>query len=459
MTSVAVRRRLYRSGWLIVLCAVCSYLLVAFAEQGSAGAGMRVVPDAPLPFERHMGIGIDLSDMSSLAALEWLEQTDTSSIPMILVPVDGDIITAFNDPDTYLAARTALDHLIDAARPAPITMCLQRPVTALDEATLAEAVVTVIVESYTDRVTYIASCSPGSPPSWEASILTLLGSELPTTATERVLAPVSVGAELRLQDPVTIQSIDDGYLDGLAGTRYVATRFTSDAPLSDGQRQSVHEILHDRSHIALVLTRPHPSLEPASVVAALTVPLPERPELSEGYNSALSPPVSWRGEWIPTQVGPVTYQRTVETGSWFTVEFVGTEVWLVGLVSPDGGRLGVWIDADDPQTASDPERIVSLQRTQAADLSLLLMDGLPAARHRMTVVAADGDVSIAGLFVTGRPEAGWHGGLGAIGIIALAIAGVAVVLTVTVDDLRARIGLDRDDGEGESHPRVFRRDI
>jgi hypothetical protein len=453
------KSRLYRSGWLIVLCAVTSYMLIAFAEQGSAGTGIRGVPNDPLPFERHSGIGIDLSAMSSLGALEWLEQADTTAIPMILIPVDGDIVSAMNSPETYTAARTALDQLIDAARPAPLTLCLQRPITALEESLLAEAMITVIIESYTDRVTYISTCSQGTSPSWQDNVLELLGTETSSSTSEHILAPVSVGAPVRLMEPLGLETMTRDYLDRLSGDRYVATRFMSDPVVTADQRRTIQNVLHDRSQVALVLAVPHPEADPITFTGSLRFSEMPHGELSEGYNNVSSPQISWNGDWTPTPVGPVLYHRTTQTGSWFTAEFVGTEVWVVGLVSPDGGRLGIWINADDPQTIGDPDRVVSLARTQATDTSILVMDGLPAARHRMTVVAADGEVALAALFVTGRPDTGWHGELGAIGIIVLAIAGVAVVLTVAVDDLRTRIGLDGTDGEEVQHPRVFRRDL
>lgn len=90
---------------------------------------------------------------------------------------------------------------------------------------------------------------------------------------------------------------------------------------------------------------------------------------------------------------------------------------------------------------------------------MLAIDGLPAARHRITLVAAGTEVSVSGLFVTGRTESGIHGTIGSLGLIAAAVAGLAIVLSVAVDDLRIRIGLDRPGEDGSEHPRIFSRDV
>jgi hypothetical protein len=107
----------------------------------------------------------------------------------------------------------------------------------------------------------------------------------------------------------------------------------------------------------------------------------------------------------------------------------------------------------------NPDNIVDLSGSQAVDRSMLLIDGLPAATHSITIVASEGNVTLSGLFVTGRPEPGWHGGLGALGTMGIAMAGLAVIISVAVDDLRLRIGLDRTDDQETDHPRIFRREL
>src|SRR5690606_34505696 len=78
------RRLLYWSGWLVAIFASLSYVLLAFAEQGTAGAGLRGVPNDPLPFNRHAGVGVDLTGLSSLQAVEWLEAADVSQVPLVI---------------------------------------------------------------------------------------------------------------------------------------------------------------------------------------------------------------------------------------------------------------------------------------------------------------------------------------------------------------------------------------
>lgn len=455
----AERRMLYRSGWLVVVFAMCSYLLIAYAEQGSAGAGMSLVPDDPLPFERHSSAGVDLSRFSSLAALEWIESVDVSGATLVVLPIDGDIVAAFNNPETFVAARTAVDQLVAATDGIEIAVCLKRPISAIDEAILAEAAVTALVENYSERITYIGACGQETSTSWESSVLSLLSLESPGSATERLLAPVTLGAPLLMQMPVAFSEVDGAYLDGLSGESYVAIRLLPEAGLDDEMREDLARILHDRPQVATILAAPSAEADPASFIASLSLEQMQFQELSEGFNNISSPHIDWNGNWTRTDVGPVAYQRTLETGSWLTAEFIGTEIWAVGIVSPDGGRLGVWIDAEESSATGEPERVVPMTRTQARDQSVLLADRLPAARHRITIVAADGEVALSGLFVAGRPEAGWHGVLGSIGLIVATVAGLGVVLTAAVDDLRHRIGLESREGAQDEHPRVFRRDL
>lgn len=441
------------------MLAFTSYLLVAVAEQGSAGAGLEIVPDDPLPFRSHVGVGIDLSAMSSLAALEWIENADVPGAPLLVMPVDGDIVAAFNDPETFGAARTAIDSLIGAGGDIPVVLCLRKPVTATEESVLAEAVVTVIVEDYTDSVAYLSTCPGDSSDTWHTSILTALGWDSAEITNERALAPVSIGAAIRVPDAIPASEMTDIYIDRLVGSSYVAITLDRQSLLTEPLRNDIRDALTDRSHVALVLVRPDPDVNPQEFGATARLDLQAPAELSEGYNDVFAPAVTFEGEWTPTRVGPVVYQRTTETGASLSAGFVGTEVWAVGLVSPAAGTIGVWIDAEEPVTSVNPDRIIDLSGEQAVDDAMLLIDNLPAATHQITIVASDGEVAIAGLFVTGRPEGGWHGGLGALGILFSAMAGLAVVISVAVDDLRARIGLDRSDEQDADHPRIFRREL
>lgn len=453
------RSRLYRGGWLVVVLAFASYLLVAVAEQGGVGAGVQAVPDDPLPFRRHAGVGIDLSEMSSLAAVEWVEGANLANTPMLVLPVDGDIVAAFNDPETFGAAIAAIDSMIDAGGDTPITLCLHRPVSAAEEPVLAEAIVTVIVEDYTDSVAYLAVCPGETSDTWQASILDVLGIPDEGRSNERLLAPVSIGAPIQLQPAIQAAELDENYIDQLAGLSYVGVTLDDQTPLSEPLRDEISDVLDDRAHVALVLARPQAGVAPQEFAATTQMNAGVLPELSEGYNSVLAPEVVFAGEWTRTEVGPIVYQSTTQTGASLSADFVGTEIWAVGIVSPGAGQIGVWVDADVPVTSRNPDNIIDLSGDQAIDASMLLIDNLPAATHSITIVASEGDVTLAGLFVTGRPEAGLHGGLGALGIMGIAMAGLAVVISVAVDDLRLRIGLDRTDEQEMDHPRIFRREL
>lgn len=457
--TATTRGRLYRNGWLIVLLAFTSYLLVAVAEQGGVGAGLQDVPDGPLPFRPNIGVGIDLSEMSSLAAIEWLQGTQLGNTPMLVLPVDGDIVGAFNDPETFDDATRAVDALVESAGRTPLTLCLRKPVSAVEERVLAEAVITVVVENYTDSVAYLSVCPGDTSDTWQTSVLEVLGPLEPDGMDVRLMVPVSAGAPIVLQPAVPTEDFDDNYVDSLAGLAYVAITLNNQPPPTEALRNEISGALTDRAHVSLVLARPRADATPQDFVAAAQLAVEPSSELAEGYNDILSPAITFNGDWTQTDIGPVVYQRTTQTGASLSADFVGTEVWAVGLVSPGAGRIGVWINADEPVTDSTPDTIVDLSGDQAEDSAMLLVDNLPAATHRITIVASEGDVTLAGLFVTGRPEAGWHGGLGAFGIIGLAIAGLAAVVAVAVDDLRLRIGLDRTDEQETDHPRIFRREL
>lgn len=459
MSSPDARSRIYRGGWLIVMLAVVSYVLVAAAEQGTVGAGLRTVPDSPLPFSRHQGIGLDLSHMSSLTALDWLEQADTAETTAILLPLDGDIVEAFHAPESFADARRAVETLVGAVDGVPAVVCLRRPVSAVPEEELAEAAVTALVEGFGDSIAYITTCGSESSPTWHGNVLDILGLDPSGSASERMLAPVSVGPPIRLQRSIDLDQLSGVEIDGLAGDLHVAIPFRTTDLLDEQTLMELQEDLHTRSHLALFLLAPPENTSPADVVQSLAFPRPVSTTLFEGYNSVTTPGIVWQGAWIPTEVGPVLYQRSVDPGSVVSAEFIGTEVWALGIAAPEGGTIGVWIDASEGSLSSQPDAVVDLSRIQARDDSFLLVDGLSASTHRLTIVTSEGDVSISGFFVTGRPEAGWQGFLAALGLIVLAIAGLAAVIAVAVDELRLRIGLDRSDDDDADHPRVFKREI
>lgn len=453
------RSRVYRSGWLVVVLAFTSYLLVAVAEQGGTSAGLDAVPEDPLPFDGNRGIGLDLSEMSSLNALEWLEGVSVENSPLVVLPVDGDIVAAFYDPETFGAATTAVDSLVGASGETRVALCLKKPVSAVEEAELAEAAITVIVEDYTDKVAYLSTCPGETSNTWDDSIFDLLGFDAPARGNERLLAPVSIGAPLRLPASISSNAIDASYIDSLAGDSYIALTLDDQPLVQEPLRTDISRILTNRAHVALTLARPAAEVPPEEFVASLGLNPVSQIELAEGYNDILSSAMTFEGEWTLTEVGPVVYQRTGQNGARVSAQFVGTEVWAIGLTSPGAGSIGVWLDSEGPVSDTPPDNVVDLSGTQAVDNSFLLVDNLSAATHDITIVASDGDVALAGLFVTGRPEGGWHASIGAFGILFTAMAGLAVVISVAIDDLRLRIGLDRPDDREPEHPRIFRREL
>lgn len=453
------RRLLYWSGWLVAIFASLSYVLLAFAEQGTAGAGLRGVPNDPLPFNRHAGVGVDLTGLSSLQAVEWLEAADVSQVPLVIIPLDGDIIAAFNTPQMSHVAHQAVEMLLAGADDAPVAFCLRRPISAMEEQVLAETAVAVLTEVYAQRITYVGGCIADSSATWETHVLAELDYLPPTSSREKMLAPVSIGAPLRLQNAIAPDDLDETFFDTIGGETYAAVRITPTPGLDEQIRQRIWNLLHDRGQAAVFLAAPDINAPADAFVQSLSFGNRVNPELSEGFNNAISPLIKWSGDWTLTPVGPVEYQRTLTPGSSFTTEFIGTEVWVIGIASPDGGQLGVWVDDEQPDTSSAPDRIIDMERSQARDAAFLAIDGLPATRHTLTLVAAGTEVTVSGLFVTGRTESGIHGTIGSLGLIGAAVAGLAVVLSVAVDDLRLRIGLDRPDQDGSEHPRIFSRDV
>ncbi|MGH9173974.1 MAG: hypothetical protein ACRD1H_06435, partial [Vicinamibacterales bacterium] len=104
----ALRRR---ASWTVLALACLAYLLLGIAEQGARGAAVSSPSEAPLPFERHRVFGLDLSAMSSLQAFEWLNAAGNPSLALIVVPIDGDVVTALGQEAERAAAVAAVETL------------------------------------------------------------------------------------------------------------------------------------------------------------------------------------------------------------------------------------------------------------------------------------------------------------------------------------------------------------
>jgi hypothetical protein len=160
-------------------------------------------------------------------------------------------------------------------------------------------------------------------------------------------------------------------------------------------------------------------------------------------------------EWQPSTVGTASYARSTATGASMTVEFVGTELFLTGILSPDGGRISVWVDADSSGGNTQPFSIASLAADQARDDAIPLVSDLPAAQHRLTIVVEGGEVTVSGFFAAGKAEPGTTSALVAIGLFAIAVVALADICYASVTELRNRALAPDRSVSAQDHPREF----
>ena len=108
------------------------------------------------------------------------------------------------------------------------------------------------------------------------------------------------------------------------------------------------------------------------------------------------------------------------------------------LLSPTAGSIVVWIDRPPGGPDETPDLVIDLAADQARDAAIVLASDLPADQHSATLVVQSDEVVLAGLFLSGKPEAAWSTALASVGLILIAIASGAVVAHSAVRSIRRR---------------------
>jgi hypothetical protein len=447
--NAAFRRRL---AWLALLLAAGSYLMLAIAEQGSAPAGFSAPPSQPLPFERQRVFGLDLTDRSSVDALNWLNAAGNPSLALIAVAIDPDVVGALSVTDQQPLAYSALDLLFGSTADSPLAVCLHEPPGTVGQLGVAQAALGSLNERYTARIAYVAGC-PSDAVEWRRAVArAALKADSPVESFDSTYVPLSSGAALVVQD-VGADTLQRAAVRGGGASRYRVLASPPRADISANFLDQAREVLRDYAQVGLVLAQPAPGADPGAFASAVGAALLSTDQAPQGFSPINAGAVRLSGDWPESLVGAVAYRRAGGEGAALTVDFVGEDVYLLGLVSPGGGSASVWLDPPDGPLPP-PSGEISLDAAQARDAAVPIFTGLPATHHRVVLASAGGDVVVSGIFISGRATPGWANGVAAFGLLLVSIAALAEICCVAVQNIRAEasVGSRRRDGD---HPRGF----
>ncbi len=443
-----------RSAALIAVCAIAALLMQGFAEQGGIGSSLDPVPQQPLPFPRERIFGVDLSDRPSLDAVEWLRASGSSAFALTIVRVDADIIAALPDDAQADSAFRALDQVMAVTVDTNLALCLERPVTEIENDVLAELTVDALRDRYPDRIAYVTSCDPESEDDWGMAIAEQVRANQP--ATGGVLLPLATGAVVETQAVEAFDDLQSSRLRVFAGSVYVLPVVPTTTPLSPEERDLATGAIRDAAQVGLVLLQPVQDVDGPGLTASLGEARLTAELLPEGFSGVGAPALAFGDGWAPSMVGRVQYMRTADTGAPLQATFSGTTIYLQALLSPDAGEVSIWVDPD-VNNPGPPDNILDLSALQAQDAALPIVEGLSAERHSIFIATNSGEIAVSGLFVKGQPAAGWNAGLGAVALIGVATAAMAVVGLARVQDIRNRNALPPGRSAESGHPRAYRR--
>lgn len=416
-------------------------------------------PASPLPFDRQRVFGLDLRQHSSLSAYQWLMTAELQPPALIVVPIDADVVLALGEEDIQDAALSATDSLIEAGSGSPLAACLRRPNVALDATVTAAVAVEALIDRYPDVIAYVFACNFESEPEWQAAVSGAMESVNPRIAgTGGTLLPVSAGAPVTLvdtQDPADVAAQATG---GGDSGGYVIMSVQVDAPITVRLLEDAQHSILETPHVGLVLLRPSGDTDPSDVGAALEVAPVDTDLLLTGFSNVTLDAITLGGDWQSTRVGTVQYLRTASASATLTVDFVGTNVYVHGVRSPDAGRILAWVDPPAAEPLEDPDITYDLMTEQARDSALPLFTGLSASRHTLVLMIENDEasnVTISGFFVSGSPSRAWIGGLAATSLLLAAVAALSERCLSSISAIRRSSGPQVTGGS--EHPRGFAR--
>lgn len=425
------------------------------AQQGGIGSQLAPIPERPLLFPRHLVFGLDLRDRASADANAWLSQVDVNPLALVLLPVDADIVAALTSENDVQAGLDAIATLIGPENGSTIGLCLRQPVTPLPTGELATIVVDALRSTETNRLAYISTCDPRNS-SWHQALSEAL--ELEDAPASGSLLPLASGAPIRLSLEESFDAIQPASIRDFSGDSYAIPVIPVNAPLTADQVAMSVDALTDAAQLALIGLRPAPNIDAAAFMGSIVNVRLGGDTLPEGFSRFDASAITLGGNWMASKVGTGQYAMTTEAGATIQTSFIGTSIWLVGLDSPDGGGIQVWIDEPAPADPATADRAISFESSQARNTSIAVATDLPAAKHTITIRTTGGQVAIAGLVVRGQPESVWSRALGSVGLIAVAIAALTVLGLSEVYQIRRRTQPPPRDVDTSAHPREFRRE-
>lgn len=442
-----------RISWTILALAASSFLFLALAEQGTSTRVPGTVPPAPLPFERQRVFGLDLSSRSSVAALTWLRSTTGGMPGLVAIPIDGEVVLALGQEQARPNALAAIDLLVNAARGAPIAACLRKPAQTVGDIGVAQAAVGALAERYPASIAYVSSCERTADPSWQRAVgRAALSNVDPPPGTEDAFFPLTVGTIAHVRS-ISEDDIGAPGASASGDSRYVLVSVDVREPASATLIQAAADALRNEPALALILLRPEESLDPTTILASIRDVRLSDTTAPQGFSNVGSPPIVQSDEWEESIVGTARYRRTDVVGAAMRVEFSGTQLHLVCVLSPDAGSIVVWLDAVPGAEGASPWIEIDLSADQARDDAIALVEDIPASRHQVTIVSTGGDFAVSGFFAAGKEESGATSALATIGLFLIAVAALADVCYSAVAELRARAGItDRPLRAGE-YPR------
>lgn len=447
-----------RASWTVLTLAVIAFTCLGLAEQGTRGGGLLVPPDAPLPFDRHRVFGLDLGKMSSVQALDWLNAAGNPSLALIVLPIDGDVVDALARDDGRETALNAIDTLRQAAGGSPLAVCLHRPPQIAGGLGVAQAAVGAIRERFPDQIIFVSACNAVDNPGWQSNIDEAARPDAELPAPVESLVPLAGGDVILLDD---LDGAEDLSADEFRlHSRGLYAMFVLDAaqPLDSSVVNAAAGALADTSHTALVLVNPIESVDPAGLTGSIAPVVLAGGTLPEGFSSVDAPGVNINDQWQHTSVGTTNFLRATSSSAAISAEFIGTDIYLIGIESPESGIVNVWIDPES-QTAP-PTVVLDLSSVQARDSAVPIASGLPAAHHDVVIqaVGAEGQsVMLSGLFVTGKPATAWTGLMAAFVALLAAVVALSERSYAAVAAIRRR-ALPPRRRPRPGHPRVFARD-
>ena len=446
--SPALRRAL---AWATLLLALTSYLALAAAEQGAAPAGFVTPPPNPLPFARERVFGIDLRDRASVDALRWIQAASGAQPALWAIAIDPDVVAALGQEEQRPLAYSAVDLVTAAASSTPLALCLHKPPGTVGDLAVAQAVVGALRERYTASIAYVSGC-PSADLNWRRAVAqATLQRDTLADGLDTAWLPLSAGASLNVEPAAGDQLARAAVRTSDAG-RYVALTTPPRDTLDAGFTRDAQNVLRDNAHVALTLVRPSATADPAAFGAATNASALTAATLPHGFTGVSSAAMQFAGDWQPSTVGVTTYRRATANGATLTIDFVGSDLYLMTLLSANAGKVDVWLDPQGPDAL--PATRVSLNAEQARDGAVTLLTGLSAKQHRVVLASVDGAVTISGVFVAGRATPRWANGVAAVALLVVATAALASLCFAAVLDVRARAPL-QSPTRGREHPRDF----